>query len=145
MYTSKSFILRPAEAVKKWFIVDVAGRNLGRIATHIADVLRGKRNPRFTPHTDSGDFVIVTNAEKIQLTGNKWDQKKYYRHTGYSGGLKELTAKEQLSRNPEKIIMDAVKGMLPKNSLGRKQLTKLRVYRGSEHNHGAQSPVLLDL
>ena len=109
------------------------------------DILRGKNNPKYTPHTDSGDFVVVVNAEKVVFTGNKLDEKVYYRHSGYVGGLKERTAKEQLQRQPTKVLMSAVKGMLPKNSLGRKQLTKLKVFAGTEHAHEAQKPVELKL
>ncbi|MFG1500533.1 50S ribosomal protein L13 [Halobacteriovorax sp. XZX-3] len=141
MYTEKSFVLKPADADKKWHLIDATDMVVGRLATEIANVLRGKNSPKYTPHTDSGDFVVVINAEKVRFTGNKWNDKVYYRHTGYAGGLKERTAKEQLERKPEAILMSAVKGMLPKNSLGRKQLTKLKVFAGSEHAHEAQKPV----
>lgn len=141
MYTEKSFVLKPADADKKWHLIDATDKVVGRLATEIANVLRGKNSPKYTPHTDSGDFVVVINAEKVKFTGNKWNDKVYYRHTGYAGGLKERTAKEQLERKPEAILMNAVKGMLPKNSLGRKQLTKLKVFAGSEHAHSAQNPV----
>ena len=141
MYTEKSFVLKPADAEKKWHLIDATDKVVGRLATEIADVLRGKNSPKYTPHTDSGDFVVVVNADKVKFTGNKWDQKIYYRHTGFAGGLKERTAKEQLERRPDLIIMNAVKGMLPKNSLGRKQLTKLKVFAGAEHAHEAQKPV----
>ena len=145
MYTQKTFVLKPVEAEKKWYLVDAEGKTVGRLATQIADILRGKNNPKFTPHTDSGDFVVVVNAEKVVFTGNKLDEKVYYRHSGYVGGLKERTAKEQLQRQPTKVLMSAVKGMLPKNSLGRKQLTKLKVFAGTEHAHEAQKPVELKL
>ncbi|EQC52191.1 50S ribosomal protein L13 [Bacteriovorax sp. DB6_IX] len=141
MYTEKSFVLKPADADKKWYLIDATDKVVGRLATEIANVLRGKSNPKYTPHTDSGDFVVVVNAEKVKFTGNKWDQKVYYKHSGYVGGLKERTAKEQLEKRPDLIIMNAVKGMLPKNSLGRKQLTKLKVFAGAEHAHEAQQPV----
>ena len=141
MYTEKSFVLKPADADKKWHLIDATDMVVGRLATEIANVLRGKNSPKYTPHTDSGDFVVVINAEKVRFTGNKWNDKVYYRHTGYAGGLRERTAKEQLERKPEAILMNAVKGMLPKNSLGRKQLTKLKVFAGSEHAHSAQNPV----
>lgn len=141
MYTEKSFVLKPADADKKWHLIDATDKVVGRLATEIANVLRGKNSPKYTPHTDSGDFVVVINAEKVKFTGNKWNDKVYYRHTGYAGGLRERTAKEQLERKPEAILMSAVKGMLPKNSLGRKQLTKLKVFAGTEHAHEAQKPV----
>ena len=140
MYTEKSFVLKPVDAEPKWHLVDATDKVVGRLATEVADLLRGKRNPKYTPHTDSGDFVVIVNAEKVKFTGSKWDQKVYYRHTGFAGGLKERTAKEQLERRPDLILMSAVKGMLPKNSLGRKQLTKLKVFAGSEHAHSAQNP-----
>lgn len=140
MYTQKSFVLKPADAEKKWYLVNAEGKTVGRVATKIADILRGKVNPQYTPHTDSGDFVVVVNADKVVFTGNKLDKKVYYKHTGYVGGLKERTAREQLDRQPEKVLMSAVKGMLPKNSLGRKQLTKLKVFAGAEHKHEAQNP-----
>lgn len=140
MYTQKSFVLKPADAEKKWYLVNAEGKTVGRIATQIADILRGKNNPQYTPHTDSGDFVVVVNADKVVFTGNKLDDKVYYRHSGYVGGLKERTAREQLERQPTKVLMSAVKGMLPKNSLGRKQLTKLKVFAGTEHAHEAQKP-----
>lgn len=140
MYTQKSFVLKPADAEKKWYLVNAEGQTVGRVATKIADILRGKTNPQYTPHTDSGDFVVVVNAEKVVFTGRKLDSKVYYKHSGYVGGLKERTAREQLDRQPQKVLMAAVKGMLPKNSLGRKQLTKLKVFAGTEHNHEAQNP-----
>ena len=145
MYTQKSFVLKPADAEKKWYLVDASGQTVGRLATKIADVLRGKNSPQYTPHTDSGDFVVVVNAEKVVFTGDKLDSKVYYRHSGYVGGLKERTAREQLDRQPTKVLMSAVKGMLPKNSLGRKQLTKLKVFAGTEHDHEAQQPQELKL
>lgn len=144
MFTQKSFVLKPAEADKKWFLVNAEGKTVGRLATKIADLLRGKSNPKFTPHTDSGDFVVVINSEKVVFTGNKLNDKKYYRHTGYTGGLRSTTAKKILETHPERIIMGAVKGMLPKTSLGRKQLTKLKVFCGETHSHEAQKPELID-
>ncbi|MAE57250.1 MAG: 50S ribosomal protein L13 [Halobacteriovorax sp.] len=141
MFTEKSFVLKPTDADKKWHLIDATDKVVGRLATEIANVLRGKNNPKYTPHTDSGDFVVVINAEKVRFTGRKLDQKIYYKHTGYVGGLKERTAREQLERRPELVIMNAVKGMLPKNSLGRKQLTKLKVFAGEAHAHEAQNPV----
>ncbi|MDC1173797.1 50S ribosomal protein L13 [Bacteriovoracaceae bacterium] len=145
MYTQKSFVLKPAEADKKWILIDANDQVVGRLATKIADILRGKNSPKFTPHTDSGDFVVVVNADKVRFTGKKLDEKKYYWHTGFVGGIKSRTAKEQLAKNPELILMNAVKGMLPKNSLGRKQLTKLKVFAGENHNHDAQNPQKLEL
>lgn len=128
------------EIERRWFVVDASGQVLGRLATKIATVLRGKHKPQFTPHLDTGDFVVVVNAEKVRLTGRKLDQKKYYRHSGYMGGLKEFTAKQMLQRKPEEVIRLAVKRMLPKNRLGRKQLKKLKIYAGPEHPHVAQQP-----
>jgi large subunit ribosomal protein L13 len=145
MYTQKSFVLKPADADKKWYVVDAKDMVVGRLATQIADVLRGKNSPKFTPHTDSGDFVVVVNAEKVVFTGNKLEAKKYYKHTNHIGGLKSRTAKEQLERHPEMVLMNAVKGMLPKTSLGRKQLTKLKVFAGETHSHEAQNPEVLNL
>ena len=145
MYTQKSFVLKPADADKKWYLVDATDKVVGRLATEIADVLRGKRSPKFTPNTDSGDFVVVINADKVKFTGNKWNDKIYYRHSNHMGGLKQRTAKEQLERKPEAILMGAVKGMLPHTSLGRKQLTKLKVFAGAQHEHEAQKPVALEL
>ncbi len=145
MYTQKTFVLKPADADKKWYLVDATDKVVGRLATEIADVLRGKKNPQYTPNTDSGDFIVVVNADKVKFTGAKWDDKIYYSHSGYMGGMRQRTAKEQLQRHPELILMNAVKGMLPKTSLGRKQLTKLRVFTGSNHEHEAQKPVALEL
>ena len=123
-----------------WWVVDAEGAVLGRLASNIAARLRGKHNPLFTPHADTGDWVVVINAEKIVLTGRKWDQKKYYRHSGYIGGLKTVTARKLMEKKPEDLIRNAVKGMLPKNKLGRKLLKKLKVYTGDSHPHQAQSP-----
>jgi large subunit ribosomal protein L13 len=135
----KTYFAKKEEPIdKKWVLVDAQGRILGRMATEIADILRGKNKPVYTPHVDTGDFVVVVNAEKVQLTGKKWDQKTYYRHSGYMGGLKAQTAKEVLEKKPELLIRHAVKGMLPKNRLGRKMINKLKVYRGSDHPHEAQ-------
>jgi len=129
----------------KWFIVDAENAVLGRIASSIAARLRGKYNPLFTPHADTGDNVIVINAEKVMLTGRKLDQKTYYRHSGYPGGLKEITARKLLEKKPEDLIRFAVKGMLPRNKLGRKLFKKLKVYKGNEHPHDAQKPEIWDL
>jgi large subunit ribosomal protein L13 len=129
----------------KWFVVDAKDAVLGRLASSVAARLRGKHNPLFTPHVDSGDWIVVVNADKIVLTGKKWDQKKYYRHSGYIGGLKTITAQKLLEKRPEDLIRFAVKGMLPKNRLGRKLLKKLKVYAGDEHPHEAQQPEVLAL
>ena len=136
----KTYSAKPGEITREWYLVDAEGKTLGRLATQIADTLRGKRKPVFTPHTDTGDFVIVVNAEKIHVTGNKLDQKRYYRHSGYPGGLKSRTLREQLDRRPTEVLRVAVKGMLPKNRLARQQITKLKIYAGPEHPHGPQSP-----
>ena len=128
----------------KWFVVDADGAVLGRLATSVASRLRGKHNPLFTPHADTGDFIIVINADKIVLTGRKWDQKNYYRHSGYIGGLKSITARKLLEKKPEDLVRFAVKGMLPKNSLGRSMFSKLKVYAGGEHPHQAQQPQAFD-
>ena len=141
MFKQKSFVLKPAEAKKNWVLVDAKDKVVGRLATEIASVLRGKSNPQFTPHTDSGDFVVVINAEKVRFTGRKLDQKKYRRHSGYVSGLTEINAAEMLQKHPDRVIYNAVKGMLPKNTLGRKQLTKLKVFAGEKHDHEAQKPV----
>jgi large subunit ribosomal protein L13 len=141
----KTYSAKPGEITREWYLVDADGQTLGRLATLIADTLRGKRKPQFTPHVDTGDFVIVVNAEKIVTTGNKLDQKLYHRHSGYPGGLKSRTLREQLERRPTEVIRAAVKGMLPKNKLARRQLTKLKVYAGPEHPHESQAPKPLDL
>jgi len=125
---------------EKWFVVDAKDQILGRLSTTIAMRLRGKHNPLFTPHADMGDWIVVINAEKIKLTGNKLDKKMYYRHSGYIGGLKEINAKKQLEKKPEELIRHSVKGMLPKNRLGRQLFKKLKVYSGAEHPHVAQCP-----
>lgn len=140
MYTQKSFSMKKEDADKKWYVIDATDMVVGRLATEVASILRGKGKPTFTPNQECGDFVIVTNCEKVRFTGKKWDDKNYYWHTGFIGGIKKRTAKEQLEKHPENIVMDAVKGMLPKTSLGRKQLTKLKVFVGSEHTHEAQKP-----
>jgi large subunit ribosomal protein L13 len=129
----------------KWWVVDAEGAVLGRLASEVASRLRGKHNPLFTPHVDTGDWVIVINAEKVNLTGRKWDQKQYYRHSGYIGGLKSITARKLLEKKPEDLVRFAVKGMLPKNRLGRKLFKKLKVYTGDEHPHSAQQPEVLSV
>ncbi|PID43037.1 MAG: 50S ribosomal protein L13 [Proteobacteria bacterium] len=139
----KTYIAPVHEIEKKWYVVDARDKILGRLATEIAFRLRGKHKPTFSPFIDNGDFIIVTNADQVQLTGKKWNDKKYYRHTGYMGGIKETTAKELLEKNPTDLLVKAVKGMLPKNKMGRAQLKKLKVYAGSEHPHEAQQPAEL--
>jgi large subunit ribosomal protein L13 len=141
----KTWNAKQGEIERRWYLVDAEGQTLGRLATQIADTLRGKRKPQYTPHVDTGDFVVVVNAEKIAVTGNKLDQKMYYRHSGYPGGLKERTLREQLERRPTEVLRKAVKGMLPKNRLAAQQLTKLKVYAGPEHPHGPQNPQPLNL
>lgn len=136
----KTYVATPETRQRDWYVVDAEGKTLGRLATRIADALRGKRKPEYTPHIDTGDFVVVINAEKIVVTGSKLDSKRYYRHTGYPGGLKSRTLAEMLDRQPEEVIRKAVKGMLPRNRLGRAQLGKLKVYAGPDHPHAAQRP-----
>jgi len=136
----KTFMAKEKDVQKKWYVVDATNKVLGRLASQIAIKLRGKDKPIFTPHVDTGDFVIVVNAEKVRLTGKKWENKYYYRHSGYMGGLKQMTAKELLEKKPEELIRHAVKGMLPKNRLGRRLLKKLKIYAGPNHPHEAQKP-----
>ncbi len=136
---------KPGEVERSWVLVDADGMTLGRLATQVAMILRGKHKPRFTPHTDTGDFVVVINASKVQLTGNKDQTKRYYRHSGYLGGLKSESYLEAMEKHPERVIEHAVKGMLPKTTLGRKQLRKLKVYAGAEHPHAAQNPTKIEL
>ena len=138
-----SFMANPAKVERKWYVVDAAGYTLGRLASEVAKVLRGKNKPVFTPHIDTGDYVVIVNAEKIKVTGKKMDQKIYYHHSEYVGGMKETTLKEMLAKKPEKVVELAVKGMLPKGPLGREMFTKLHVYAGSEHPHAAQKPETL--
>jgi large subunit ribosomal protein L13 len=140
-----TYSAKKTDKVDKWYVVDADGKILGRLASEVASRLRGKFNPLYTPHTDVGDSVIVVNAEKIGLTGRKWKQKKYYRHSGYFGGLKETTAEKLREKKPEEIIRIAVRGMLPKNRLGRKMINKLKIYVGNEHPHQAQQPQNLEL
>ena len=141
----KTYLAPVNEIEKKWYVVDAKDKILGRLATEIAFRLRGKHKPTFSPFIDNGDFIIVTNADKVQLTGKKWDDKKYYRHTGYMGGIKETTAKELLEKHPTDLLTKAVKGMLPKNKIGRAQLKKLKVYAGADHPHQAQQPEVLEI
>ena len=138
-----TYIAKPAEVERKWYVVDAEGQTLGRLASEVAKVLRGKHKPTYTPHVDTGDHVIIINAEKIKVTGNKLDQKIYAHHTGYAGGLKERTLRQMLDKKPEDVLKEAIKGMLPKNTLGRKMFTKLRVYAGPEHEQQAQKPEVL--
>lgn len=135
----------PSTVERKWYVVDAEGKTLGRLASEVANVLRGKNKPIYTPHIDTGDYVIVVNAEKIKITGKKLDQKIYYHHSEYVGGMKETTLKEMMNKKPEFVITHAVKGMLPKGPLGRQMLTKLHVYAGPEHKHAAQKPEALDI
>jgi large subunit ribosomal protein L13 len=141
----KTYQQKPSEVRRQWFVVDARGKVLGRLASRIAAILRGKHKPTFTPHVDGGDFVVVVNAEKIRLTGRKLQEKVYYWHTGYPGGIKSATAAQMLERKPEWVIQKAVQRMLPKNPLGRRMLRKLKVYRGPEHPHAAQQPKALEL
>lgn len=141
----KSFMASPSTVERKWYVVDAEGKTLGRLASEVANVLRGKKKPIYTPHIDTGDYVIVVNAEKVVTTGKKLDQKKYYHHSEYVGGMKEATLREMMQKKPEFVITHAVKGMLPKGPLGRQMLTKLHVYAGPEHNHAAQKPEVLDI
>ena len=140
----KTFVAKEEEINRKWYLIDANNQILGRLASQIAIHLRGKHKPIFTPHADTGDFIVVVNAEKIRLTGTKWDNKIYYRHSGYIGGLKQISAKRLLEKKPEEVLRLAVKRMLPKNSLGRRQFKKLKVYAGPEHPHQAQRPEKLE-
>ncbi len=140
----KSFMANPSNVERKWYVVDAEGKTLGRLASEIANVLRGKKKPIYTPHIDTGDYVIVVNAEKVKTTGKKTEQKIYYHHSEYVGGMKETTLKEMMKKKPEFVITHAVKGMLPKGPLGRQMLKKLHVYAGPEHNHAAQKPETLE-
>lgn len=141
----KTYMAKPAEVDRKWYVIDAEGQTLGRLASEVASILRGKHKATYTPHVDTGDYVIVINAEKIQLTGNKLSQKMYRHYSGYPGGLKEVNYGTLLSKKPEKAIEAAIKGMLPHNRLGRAMYKKLKVYRGSEHPHQAQKPELREL
>jgi large subunit ribosomal protein L13 len=145
MSRSKTYMANESELEKKWFVVDAQDKVLGRLASEVARRLRGKHRAIFTPYADTGDFMVVINADKVVLTGRKLDQKKYYHYSGYIGGLKEKTAQKQLTSKPEEAIRQAVKGMLPKNSLGRRQLKKLKIYAGPDHPHEAQQPEPLEI
>lgn len=139
-----TYMAKPGQVERVWYVIDAEGQTLGRLAARVAAILRGKHKPEYTPHVDTGDFVIVVNAEKVNLTGNKLDKKIYYRHSGYPGGLRETTARQMLQKHPERVIKRAVWGMLPSGPLARKQFKKLRVYAGPDHPHQAQKPIPLE-
>lgn len=141
----KTFMASPATIDRKWYVVDAEGKTLGRLASEVAKVLRGKNKAIFTPHIDTGDYVIVVNADKVKVTGKKLDQKIYYHHSDYIGGMKETTLREMMNKHPERVIEYAVKGMLPKGPLGRQMLSKLHVYAGAEHPHAAQQPEVYEI
>lgn len=141
----KTYSAKPLEVERKWYLIDAEGKTLGRLASLVANLLRGKHKPQYTPHIDTGDFVVIVNAEKIQVTGKKETDKKYYRHSGFPGGLKVTSFKELMEKNPVAAIEKAVKGMLPHNTLGQEQFNKLKVYAGNEHPHEAQKPVLFEM
>ena len=141
----KSFMASPSTIERKWYVIDAADQTLGRLSSEVANILRGKKKPIFTPHIDTGDYVVVINADKIKVTGKKLDQKIYYRHSDYVGGMKETTLKEMLNKKPADVIKLAVKGMLPKGPLGRQMLSKLHVYAGPEHPHAAQKPEVYEI
>jgi len=141
----KTYSPRAKDIHREWFVVDAKDKILGRLATQLAVRLRGKHKPEFAPHMDNGDFIVVVNAEKIKVTGNKLDQKKYYRHSGYPGGIREISLRTLLEKKPDQVILKAVRGMLPKNRLGRALLKKLKVYAGSEHPHDSQNPKPLEI
>jgi large subunit ribosomal protein L13 len=141
----KTFSAKPAEVRRDWFVIDATDKTLGRMATEIARRLRGKHKPEYTPHVDTGDYIVVVNAEKVQVTGNKPKDKMYHRHTGYPGGLKSMPFEKMIQSHPERLIELTVKGMLPKNPLGRAMLKKLKVFAGPEHNHSAQQPKALEI
>ena len=141
----QTYMANPDKIERKWYVVDAEGCTLGRLASGVASVLRGKNKPQFTPHVDTGDYVIVVNADKIKVTGKKMDQKIYYNHSDYVGGMRETTLREMMAKKPEKVVELAVKGMLPKGPLGRQMIKKLHVYAGAEHNHAAQQPKALEI
>ncbi len=141
----KSFMASPSTIERKWYVIDAADQTLGRLSTEVANILRGKKKPIFTPHIDTGDYVIIVNADKVKVTGKKLDQKIYYRHSEYVGGMKETTLKEMMNKKPEFVVEHAVKGMLPKGPLGRQMLSKLHVYAGAEHPHAAQKPEVYEI
>lgn len=141
----RTYVTKPAEVQRSWYVVDAEGQTLGRLASSIASILKGKHKPIYSPSVDAGDFVVVVNADKIIVTGRRMEQKRYYRHSGYPGGLREMTLRQQLEKHPTRVVQLAVRGMLPKNTLGRNMLKKLKVYAGPEHPHQAQQPVQLEL
>ena len=141
----KTYVAKPSDRQRDWYVVDAEGKTLGRLATEIATTLRGKRKPEYTPHVDTGDFVVVVNAEKVHVTGNKREDKVYWRHSGFPGGIKSRSLDEMLERQPEEVIRKAVKGMLPRNRLARRQLAKLKVYAGPDHPHQAQQPQPMEI
>ncbi|MBE2200988.1 MAG: 50S ribosomal protein L13 [Anaerolinea sp.] len=141
----KTYVTKPAEVERRWYVVDAEGKTLGRLSSQVATILRGKHKPIYSPSVDCGDFVVIVNADKIAVTGRRMEQKMYYRHSGYPGGLRELTLRQQLEKHPTRPIELAVKGMLPKNRLGRKMIKKLKIYAGPEHPHQAQQPDVLEL
>ncbi len=141
----KTYVTKPADIERAWYVVDAEGQTLGRLASSVASILRGKHKPIYNPSVDCGDFVIVLNADKVAVTGRRLEQKKYYRHSLYIGGLTEISLRDQLQQHPERVIESAVRGMLPKNALGRKMFKKLKVYAGSDHPHAAQQPQPLEL
>ena len=141
----KSYIAKPQEVERKWYVLDAEGKTLGRLATEAASILRGKRKPIYTPQVDTGDYVIVINAEKIEVTGKKRKEKIYKRHTGYPGGIRELTFEKMMEKHPTEVVRHAVKGMMPNGKLGRQMYKKLKVYAGPEHDHAAQKPEVLDI
>lgn len=141
----KTFSANSQTIMREWYVVDANDKVLGRLASRIAHYLRGKHKPEFTPHVDTGDFIVVINAEKVAVTGNKFNNKKYHRHTGYPGGIKETSYRNMIEQHPERVIENAVRGMLPKNKLGRAMLSKLKVYAGSDHRHQAQQPKALEI
>ena len=145
MKMDKTFVTKPKDVERRWWVVDAEGQTLGRLASQIAPFLTGKNKPIYAPNIDTGDYVIVINCEKIKVTGNRMDDKKYYHYSGYPSGLSEVTLRQQLAKHPDRVITSAVKGMLPSNALGRQMLTKLKVYAGSEHPHDAQKPQVLEL
>lgn len=145
MNSSKTYSLRKEEAVRNWYVVDAKDKILGRLSTEIATRLRGKNKPDYTPHVDNGDFIVVINVDKIKTSGNKQNDKKYYRHSGYPGGIKEVSLRELQSKKPNEVLYRSVRGMLPKNRLSRAQLKKLKIYAGPEHPHKAQQPAVLDI
>lgn len=142
---NKTYVTKPADVERSWFVVDAEGKTLGRIASEIATILRGKHKPIYSPSVDCGDYVVVVNAEKVRVTGRRMEQKMYYRHSGYLGGLKEISLRHQLEKYPTRVLHAAVRGMLPKNKLGRKMIRKLKIYAGPEHPHQAQQPAPLEI